>query len=96
MTIEELKVEAEKLGYSVVPKAVSMGRRDTCTCGSRSLYTFGTGYGRYDKFYVYCRNCGKSGPCIEYGTYHRKDCCLAAAVKAWNEMIAKEKEETNA
>ena len=100
MTLEELKAEAEKLGYSVVPKAVPLGRVSACTCGHKHLW-HANYYNREKKeteYWINCPRCHKKGPVVtrgegEFG--YRKDRCQAAAVKAWNEMIAKEKEEAS-
>ena len=58
MTLEELKVEAEKLGYNVVKKQQYI-KLSSCKCGSkkpREWYKMGGGV-----FYR-CRNCDLTAP----------------------------------
>lgn len=80
MTFEELKAEADKLGYRLV-KQSSPIRLIPCTCGSNrreSWYTF-------DGLQFYrCSKCGKESPA---GASCRD------AKRKWNEMIMKEKEK---
>ena len=95
MTLEELKAEAEKLGYNVVKKPVKTGRKLACVCGSHRFWN----NVQFDKdrhvseCYVQCRCCKLEGPHIERN-HMRRDEAFAEATKAWNEMImAKSKEE---
>lgn len=98
MTLEELKAEAEKLGYSVVKKPVSPGKLLACTCGSKQHSRIGSGShcGRYSRaYYVKCRKCKKEGPHVSVydGNGYlcmRKDEAIRLAGEKWNEMIREE------
>lgn len=76
MKLEDLKTEADKLGYRLVPKRVSI-KLLPCICGCnrrRTWYTYG---GQYYE----CKKCGKKSAvgksCVE-------------AKRLWNKMIEQE------
>lgn len=75
MDIEELKREADKLGYRLVKKPVSV-RLLKCTCGTRpDLWQWAGGY------YYECPNCDKKSEGRKY---------IKEAKLEWNRMIEKE------
>ena len=76
MTVEELKAEAAKLGYNIIPKR-TMPRKTPCVCGSCNRTTWWTRTGVYYE----CSKCHRTSP--EGKTEY------AATVK-WNEMIERE------
>ena len=73
MTLEELKVEADKLGYRVVKKAVSQEGLLPCSCGCRRRHH------RYvdSKIKLVCCRCRR-------GVYGYT---LTDARRKWNRMI---------
>lgn len=76
MDIEELKREADKLGYRLVKKPVKLLK---CTCGTKPVQWW-----LYDDTYCYeCPNCDKKSEI-------RKD--PKDAKLEWNRMIEKEME----
>lgn len=80
MELEELKREADKLGYCLVKKPVRV-RLLKCTCGTRPVqWQWAGGY-----FYE-CPNCDKKSK-------ERKD--PKEAKLEWNRMIEKEMENEN-
>ena len=76
MTLDELKVEAEKLGYTLIKKSESV-KMLPCTCGcKRRTEWFGKG-----QIFYSCNGCGKKSPPAK---------TERGAKRAWNEMIEKE------
>lgn len=63
MTVEELKVEAEKLGYKIV-KPIKYVKLKPCICGCRRVYPEISlnPKGRYYR----CQNCGLTGEISKY------------------------------
>lgn len=79
MTLDELKVEAEKLGYTLIKKPESI-KMLPCTCGSkRRSEWFSAG-----QIFYCCNRCGKKSPPAN---------TVRGAKRAWNEMIEKGGEE---
>ena len=80
MTVEELKAEAAKLGYNIIPKR-TMPRKTPCVCGANRR----TKWWMYDgTMFFECNRCGKTSPAGE--TEYE-------AIIKWNEMIEREMAE---
>lgn len=78
MTLDELKVEVDKLGYRLIPKPVYI-KLLPCTCGcNRREHWYGCAGERFYK----CQKCGKRSPSGE----NEND-----AKRLWNEMILEER-----
>lgn len=76
MTLDELKIEAEKHGYKLIKKQTSV-KLLPCTCGcKRRTELFCAG-----QFLYACNRCGKKSPMSD---------TVNGAKRAWNEMIEKE------
>lgn len=76
MRLDELKAEAEKLGYTLIKKSESI-KMLPCTCGcKRRTEWFSKG-----QIFVSCKRCGKKSPLSN---------TERGAKRAWNEMIEKE------
>lgn len=58
MTYEELKIEAEKLGYGLIKKRKPMGTLALCTCGKKPKVHYGDFYNTVP-FYVMCHTCNR-------------------------------------
>lgn len=74
MTLEELKAEANKLGYSVVKKRRKVYLKP-CVCGSNRRKLWNIANGEY--FYT-CDHCGRKSPPAS---------SIMAAKELWNEMM---------
>ena len=75
MTLDELKVEAEKLGYKLIKKSGRI-KMLPCICGSnKRTEWFDSGKG---KTFYSCDRCGKKSPLSS---------TVNGAKRAWNEMI---------
>ncbi len=83
MELEELKAEAMKLGYNLVPRREYV-KKQPCICGRKTLGC----WHYYDKgihmMYVKCPKCGREGPGGESEN---------EAKKYWNVMIENLKEQ---
>ncbi len=77
MTFEELKVEADLLGYNLIPKPVSI-KMFPCFCGNNRR----TKWWVKDGVYYECQRCGNASP---IGASENE------AKKLWNAMIEKGK-----
>ena len=79
MTLEELKAEAERHGYTLIKR--SRPRFECCLCG-RNVHQWASGP---EGWMVYCKHCGLAGPWAKksYG----------AVVRAWNEMMLDKRKE---
>ena len=74
MTLEELRSEANKLGYSVVKKRRKVYLKP-CVCGCNKREIWNT----HDLKYFYkCVHCGRKSPPAD---------SLMAAKELWNEMM---------
>lgn len=75
MTYEELKKEADKLGYKLIKKTEPV-KRLPCTCGCKRVYYC------YEFFYegLVCKSCGKF-------SYSRKGASDRQKTIDWNNMI---------
>ena len=79
MTLDELKVEAEKLGYTLIKKSPNI-KMLPCTCGcKRRTEWFSKG-----QIFYSCERCGKKSPLSN---------TERGAKRAWNEMIENEVEQ---
>ena len=60
MTVEELKKEAERLGYYIVKKSDALGKVNACKCGMHQYNV--NSYCRDDRWLgeAKCRRCGKT------------------------------------
>ena len=76
MTVEELKAEAAKLGYNIIPKRTPP-KKIPCVCGANNRTKWWTATG----ICFECNNCHKRSP--EGETEYD-------AVVKWNEMIERE------
>ena len=81
MTLEDLKKEASKLGYHLIPKKPKPIPKLPCICGRKTLKTWyseisGTSVQKY-----YCPNCER-----ETGWFKTE----SEAREAWNKMIEDE------
>ena len=76
MTVEELKAEAAKLGYNIIPKR-TMPRKTPCVCGANDRTTWWT----HDGVFLECNNCHKRSP---------KGKTEYDVIIKWNEMIERE------
>ena len=75
MTLEELKKEAGKYGYRLVPKKKKLERLLPCLCGcKRREHWYGSGNRKY---ILFCQRCG-----IEASGRTERE-----AYKAWNDMV---------
>ena len=85
MTVEELKAEANKLGYNIIKKQEYI-KLLPCTCGSvkRKIWYRNGHYGE-TKFYE-CLHCGKKSAPV----YTENE-----AKKNWNSMIESERCDDN-
>lgn len=80
MTLEELKVEANKLGYSLVKKRRKVYLQP-CVCGCNKRQIWNT----YDLKYFYkCAHCGRKSPPAD---------SMMAAKEMWNETMKELKNE---
>ena len=81
MTLDELKVEAEKHGYKLIKKQESVKLLPcTCGCNRRAEWVYGR------QVFYSCNRCGKKSPCSN---------TKIGAKRAWNEMIEKEMNEVD-
>lgn len=76
MTVEELKIEAKKLGYSII-KNNPKPKKSPCTCGRKMLETWYCGDGIDNRITIKCPRCEKRAS----GT------TLREAIENWNKMI---------
>lgn len=76
MTLDELKAEAEKLGYALIKKSESI-KMLPCTCGCKRRTEW---FCKGQTFYS-CNRCGKKSS---------RSNTVRGAKRAWNEMIEKE------
>ena len=84
MTLDELKIEAEKLGYRLVKNQPYI-RLLPCTCGRKRVEEWlDYGFGVRDNHFYACPRCGKKSPPAK---------TMREAKRAWNEMIEKEKKD---
>lgn len=83
MTVEELKAEAKKLGYGIIPLR-NREKLLVCTCGSNRRDHLSTWDYKEGKFRegLRCKKCGKE----VWGDTE------ADVIHEWNEMIIKEQE----
>lgn len=85
MTVEELKVEADKLGFRLARKPEPLPKRLPCICGSKRIVNwYSTGSNR-GHFYA-CEKCGLEAP---IGKNKREQ------ILNWNETVMKAMEEKN-
>lgn len=79
MNLEELKLEAEKLGYKLIKKPENI-KLERCTCGGKPHEMFRIDFGDSDDSgYIYtCPNCGLKS---EAARTH------IGAKREWNRMI---------
>lgn len=78
MTVDELKAEAEKLGYRVLKKEST--RKSGCACGALNRYVrkrYNAGKQQYR-----CTKCGLEGPCTK---------TAKAALAGWNYTVSHER-----
>ena len=95
MSIEELRVEAEKHGYYLVEKPKNVGRLKKCPeCGHYPSFIRGDGdynYGhpkfRFYAYHVKCMHCGTRGITTSVGMFETKRDAEIGARKAWNEAV---------
>lgn len=78
MTLENLKIEADKLGYRLVPKRANINLLP-CSCGCNQRATWYT----YGGLFYECKNCGKKSA-IGGSSDEAK--------RLWNEMMEQEAE----
>lgn len=79
MTLDEMKVEAEKLGYNLIKKPEII-KMLPCTCGcKRRTEWFCEG-----QFFYSCNRCGKKSPLSK---------TTRGARRAWNVMIEGEEKK---
>ena len=76
MTLEDLKTEADNLGYRLVPKRANI-KLLPCSCGCNRRTTWWT----YDGLFYECKNCGKRSA---VGGNSNE------AKRLWNQMIEQE------
>lgn len=85
MTYEELKLEAEKQGYTLTKK-ITYEKIKPCICGNKRIYSgideFTFFKGKFGRFY-YCSKSRRKGEIAKY---------LYQAKRNWNEMIEKANE----
>ena len=87
MTLDELKTEAEKLGYRLVKNQPYI-KLLPCTCGRKIIKEwYDAGFWAGDKYFYACPRCGKKSPPAK---------TIRGARIAWNEMIEKEKKDEQA
>ena len=79
MTVEELKAEAKKLGYKIIPVSESI-KLLPCVCGCKRRTHWWTVKGMFYQ----CNQCGLKAPIGENET---------EAKKLWNKMIEENKHE---
>ena len=77
MTVEELKIEAAKLGYNIVPKPPKQIKLIPCECGRKQFDRWYTPQGMIFR----CPNCGRHS---EPANSERK------ARENWNRMVENE------
>lgn len=81
MTLDELKVEADKLGYRLTKKQTYI-KLLLCTCGCKKAKEwYGVGFNVSDRYFYACPRCEKKSPSAKT----RREARIA-----WNEMIKKE------
>ena len=80
MNLEELKSEAEKLGYNLVKKQPYI-KLSPCTCGEKNQHEwfYYTGENRGMRFYK-CDNCELSAPAAKTNRQAREN---------WNKLVSK-------
>ena len=84
MTVEELRIEANKLGYNIVKKPEPKEKKLPCICGRKNIDTWFIGtYGRTALQYA-CPKCGRK---TEFCNTEKE------ARAAWNKMISEELNE---
>lgn len=76
MTVTELKAEAKKLGYRLVPMPEPPIKLLPCTCGHNRRAHWYTSTGMFFE----CQKCGRESPTGE---------TEAEARRLWNEMVNK-------
>ena len=77
MTVEELKIEAKKLGYSII-KINPMPKILPCTCGRKRMEKwYSCQDGKDTKVEIVCPNCDREAT----GT------TLREAINNWNAMV---------
>lgn len=95
MTYEELKIEAEKLGYGLIKKRKPMGTLALCTCGKKPKVYYGNFYNTVP-FYVMCNTCNRKTS--EIMPSKEKISRYEAEFRVrheWNDMMDKIKGEHN-
>lgn len=75
MTVEELRAEANALGYNIIKKPEPLPKLLPCSCGSVRRERW-VGTGSYNKVIIRCSRCGK----MAYGKNERK------ARENWNKI----------
>lgn len=81
MTFDELKVEADKLGYQLIKKKTHI-KLLPCTCGYKRIKEwYDAGFWVTDKYFYSCPRCEKKSPSAK---------TKRGARIAWNEMIEEE------
>ena len=84
MTLEEVKIEASKLGYNLIPKKPKPIPKLPCICGRKYLKTWYSTIGGRNVRRYYCPDCQR-----EIGWFETEQ----EAREAWNKMIQEELNE---
>lgn len=89
-TFNELKMEADRMGYNLVPKYQKLIKLHPCTCGCKQVGSCGN----YKHVKVSCPRCSRS---IEYNrpdnVRSTQKESIQKAREMWNKMIEEENDD---